>query len=226
MRELTKSKGCFADNILSIVASSKIIPIIDITDDFDYQRLISLYYKYGFRTVEVRMNSLHINEIVTHIQKTYPNMYIFAGTCLSTDDMVRAKNMGLDILISPVFDSKLMEFCCLHNLAYIPCVNSIDTLNIAHSMGFSVLKFYSAEKCGGLDFLRKVYNDYDVRFMPSGGITLNKGPAYIKEPNVAACCTSHISSLQLQNDNNWIDIEKNIIQASKFLLKTSEFINE
>lgn len=222
MQKLANSRGCFSDNILSIVACSRIIPIIDIIDGFDYRRLISKYYECGFRTIEIRMNSPYVEELVGYIQKNFPSTYIFAGTCLSTEDMIKARGLGLDILISPVFDPKLMEFCCIHNQAYIPCVNSVESLNIALSMGFSVLKFYPAEKSGGVNFLRKAYNDYDVRFMPSGGITLDRIPDYIREPNVAACCTSHISSLKQQQENNWMDIEKNIIQASKILLETSE----
>lgn len=222
MQKLARSRGCFSDNILSIVASSRIIPIIDVTDGFDYRKLLAMYYDNGFRTIEIRMNSPYVKRLVDVVQKDFPNTYIFAGTCLSTQDITKARGLGLDILISPVFDPKLMEFCCLHNQPYIPCVNSVESLNIALSMGFSVLKFYPAEKYGGVDFLRKVYKDYDVRFMPSGGITLEIIKDYINEPNVAACCTSHISPLKLQEENNWIDIEKNITRAAKILLETSE----
>lgn len=217
MLKLNTSKGCFEDNILKIVAASRVIPILDIIDNFDYRRLVDNYYQYGFRTVEIRICSSHAKELVSYIQKNYPDIYIFAGTCLSVDDIDKARFMGLDILISPVFDNKLLEFCCLHNQQYIPCINSIETLNTAVSMGYSVLKFYPAEKCGGIEFLRQLQEKYDVRFMPSGGITIEKLPFYINEPNVAACCTSHISPFNLQEINDWQSIQNNIRTASQII---------
>ena len=145
MLKLNTSKGCFEDNILKIVAASRVIPILDIIDNFDYRRLVDNYYQYGFRTVEIRICSSHAKELVSYIQKNYPDIYIFAGTCLSVNDIDKA------------------------------------------------------------------------RFMPSGGITIEKLPFYINEPNVAACCTSHISPFNLQEINDWQGIQNNIRTASQII---------
>ncbi len=226
MREPNTSKGCFADNILKIVASSRIIPIIDTAPGFDRKRLVDLYYRAGFRTVEVRMNRPGVEDLVRIIRDDYPDTYIFAGTCLSQDDFRKAAAIGLDIFISPVFEPELLEYCCIHSLPYIPCVNSAATLNTAFSMGYSVLKFYPAEKLGGADFLREVFrSDDDIRFMPSGGITAEKITKYLDVPNVAACCTSHISPLDLQAAGDWERIDRNIAYAAR-ILKTRNEQNE
>lgn len=210
-------KDCFFSNTLSIVKNARIIPIIEVAYVDQIDTLLKLYHDAGFRTLEVKMNSAHSKQIIRKIQNLYPDTYILAGTCRSIEDIQNAQAMGVDIYVSPEFNEELITFCCLHNIPYIPSIDSEENLSIALSLGYAVIKFYHAENAGGIVFLRKTHIKYDIEFMASGGLTIDKIKSYCLEPNLAACCTSHISSIELLENNNWNKIINNINEVRNLL---------
>ncbi len=221
MQELEVQRDCFASNILKVIAESKIIPIVDASSVSDIERLSDIYFDAGFRTLEVKMDSHLLEPLVSVISQRHPEIYLLAGTCMSSCDFRRAKHLGMDIMISPCFDKEMMSWACLHSIPYIPAICTKEDLASVLPLGFSVVKFYPAEKSGGANFLRKLYPEYDVRFMASGGITLEKIPEYLELQNVAAVCTSHIVSLRLLEEKRWQEIEKRIQAAIELLRKVN-----
>ena len=56
---------------------------------------------------------------------------------------------------------------------------------IAIEYNYSVLKFFHAENNGGIDTLKFLFNIFeDIKFIPTGGITLNNFKSYLNLPNV------------------------------------------
>ena len=221
MIELAGDRGCFQDRILKLIAASRIIPIVDAVKPDQLERLVELYYGAGFRTLEIKMDSRFMEAFVSTVHRDCPDVSLLAGTCRSTMDIRRASFLGMDIMISPVFDPALVEYACLHNIPYIPAVRNAAMLAQVMTLGYSVIKFYPAEQEGGAPLIGGFYPEYDVRFMASGGITLDRIPEYLALDNVAAVCTSHIVSPRLMLDDNWTEIEKRVKQAEK-LLKESK----
>ena len=221
MKELSGGRGCFQDNLLKLIAESRIIPIIDAVKPDQLERLVALYYQAGFRTLEMKMDSRFMEAFVNIARRDYPEIYLLAGTCRSPRDIRRASFLGMDITISPVFDPELIKYACLHSIPYIPAVSNTEMLGQVITLGFSVVKFYPAEQKGGASFIGGLYPDYDVRIMATGGITLDKIPEYLALDNVAAVCTSHIVSPRLMLDNNWAEIEKRV-KTAEGLLKESK----
>ena len=149
MRELSGGRGCFQDNILKLIAESRIIPIVDAVKPDQPERLVELYYGAGFRTLEMKMNSGYMEAFVNIIRRDHPDVRLLAGTCRSPMDIRRASYLGMDIMISPVFDPGLIEYACLHNIPYIPAVRNAGMLGQVMTLGYSVIKFYPAEQEGG-----------------------------------------------------------------------------
>jgi 2-dehydro-3-deoxyphosphogluconate aldolase/(4S)-4-hydroxy-2-oxoglutarate aldolase len=57
----------------------------------------------------------------------------------------------------------------------------------------SVLKFFPAEAIGGVAFLKALCAPYrEVRFVPTGGVSLSNLAAYLALPQVIACGGSWI----------------------------------
>jgi 2-dehydro-3-deoxyphosphogluconate aldolase/(4S)-4-hydroxy-2-oxoglutarate aldolase len=70
----------------------------------------------------------------------------------------------------------------------VPGVATSSEIELAMSLGVSTLKFFPAETMGGVATLKALAGPYpDVRFIPTGGITPELLPTYLKLPNVVAC---------------------------------------
>jgi 2-dehydro-3-deoxyphosphogluconate aldolase / (4S)-4-hydroxy-2-oxoglutarate aldolase len=214
-----KGNDLFFTKTLEIIKKCKIIPIIEVCSINQIGKLLELYNDAGFQSMEVKMCAPYSQHIIKEIKNKYPNTCIMAGTCTTIMDIKKAHLLGVDILVSPEFNESLINYCYKQNIPYIPNINSEQNLSTAYSLGYKVVKFYPADKIGGIDFLRKNQKKYDIQFMASGGLTLNKIQMYNKEPNIAACCTSHISSIKLLAKNDWYNICKNIVSAKNIIME-------
>ena len=70
--------------------------------------------------------------------------------------------------------------------------------------------FFPAEQSGGIDYLSALVSPLpDVKFCPTGGITLENSTSYLSLKNVLCVGGSWIASLDLIKQKNWTKIEEN-----------------
>ena len=70
--------------------------------------------------------------------------------------------------------------------------------------GLELVKFFPAEPCGGLDFIKAIAAPYTgVKFMPTGGINAVNVKEYLKYDRILAC------------GGSWM-VKKDLIKAGDF----------
>ena len=70
----------------------------------------------------------------------------------------------------------------------LPGVATPTDIELAMSLGITTLKFFPAETMGGVAALKALAGPYpDVRFLPTGGITPELLPSYLRLASVFAC---------------------------------------
>mgnify|MGYP001280090431 CR=1 FL=1 len=70
-------------------------------------------------------------------------------------------------------------------LNFIPGVSTPSDIMMAIEYEKKVLKYFHAERNGGTKSLETIYEIFeDIKFIPTGGITLQNYEAYLKLPNV------------------------------------------
>jgi 2-dehydro-3-deoxyphosphogluconate aldolase/(4S)-4-hydroxy-2-oxoglutarate aldolase len=100
----------------------------------------------------------------------------------------------------------------------IPGVVSPTEIEFALSLGVSTLKFFPAETMGGVAMLKALAGPYpDVRFIPTGGITPELLPNYLKLTSVAACGGSWLAPRDLLAAGKFDAIKVLIEQAVKII---------
>jgi 2-dehydro-3-deoxyphosphogluconate aldolase/(4S)-4-hydroxy-2-oxoglutarate aldolase len=116
------------------------------------------------------------------------DLLVGAGTILSTDQADQAIDAGAKFLVAPGTNPKVVEHVLKRGYPMLPGVATPTDIELAMSLGIRSLKFFPAETMGGVAALKALSGPYpDVRFLPTGGITPELLPNYLRLACVFAC---------------------------------------
>jgi 2-dehydro-3-deoxyphosphogluconate aldolase / (4S)-4-hydroxy-2-oxoglutarate aldolase len=152
------------------------------------------------------------------------DLLVGAGTVLTTEQADRAIDAGAKFLVAPGTNPKVVEHVLKRGLPMVPGVATPSEIELATSLGVEVLKFFPAESMGGVAALKAFAGPYpDARFMPTGGITPELLPDYLKLPSVVACGGSWLAPRELLAAGRFDAIAVLIEQAQKLLASPPDF---
>jgi 2-dehydro-3-deoxyphosphogluconate aldolase/(4S)-4-hydroxy-2-oxoglutarate aldolase len=146
------------------------------------------------------------------------DLLVGAGTVLSTDHADRAIDAGAQFIVAPGTNPKVVEHVRKRGVPMCPGVATPTDIELAMSLGISTLKFFPAESLGGVATLKALAGPYPhIRFIPTGGITPDLLPSYLKLPSVVACGGSWLAPRHLLAEGKFEAIHRLIEQAVKLL---------
>jgi 2-dehydro-3-deoxyphosphogluconate aldolase/(4S)-4-hydroxy-2-oxoglutarate aldolase len=146
------------------------------------------------------------------------DLLVGAGTILTTDQADRAIDAGAQFLVAPGTNPKVVEYVTKRGLPMVPGVATPSEIELAMSLGVPVLKFFPAETMGGVAALKALAGPYpDVRFLPTGGITPELLPSYLRVSSVVACGGSWLAPRDLLAAGRFDAISALVEQARKLL---------
>lgn len=202
------------EKILTEVAKTGIIPVIKI-EELEYAvPLANALLQGGIPTIEVTVRNEIAFDAIRAITEAYPKMYVGAGTILSIDMVQQALEAGAKYIVTPGFQPEVVEYCVEHKIPIVPgCVTPTE-IDMANSMGLTMVKFFPAEKSGGLETIELISGPYPkMRFVPTGGITEQNLEHYLRNEKVAACGGSFMTKSDLIRQKNWKQITENCKKA-------------
>ena len=127
-----------------------------------------------------------------------PGGVVGAGTLITPADVKAAKEAGALFGVSPGVTDELLAACEAEEL---PLLGGIATVSEAMRMlarGYDVCKFFPAEANGGAPALKSFAGPLpQVHFCPTGGVTPQNAPDYLKLPNVLCVGGSWVASAAL-----------------------------
>jgi len=146
------------------------------------------------------------------------DLLVGAGTVLSRELADRAIDAGAQFIVAPGTNPLVVEHVLKRGGAMIPGVVSPTEIEFALSLGATTLKFFPAETMGGVAMLKALAGPYpDVRFIPTGGITPELLPNYLKLPSVSACGGSWLAPRDLLAAGKFDAIKRLVEQAVKII---------
>lgn len=187
----------------------KVIPVISVDNAKDILPLIEILSNNDLPVVEITFRSSAAEDAIRLVREQYPNVLIAAGTVLTEEQVIAAKNAGVDCIVTPGFNSKIVKLCQDVGLPIIPGVNNPMSIEAALEYGISVVKFFPAEASGGIPMIKALLGPYrHLQIMPTGGISIANIQGYLSIPNVIACGGSWFVDKSLINSQNWQEIER------------------
>ncbi|MUV10557.1 bifunctional 4-hydroxy-2-oxoglutarate aldolase/2-dehydro-3-deoxy-phosphogluconate aldolase [Helicobacter pylori] len=192
------------DKIIEVLQISPIIPVVVIENIKDAVPLAQSLVEGGIHIIEVTLRSSCALEAIELIAKNVPKMRVGAGTILNLTQLEQAQNRGAEFLISPGLTIKLLEYAKKKDIPLIPGVSSSSEVMQALELGYSALKFFPAEYCGGVKLLNAFNGPFKgVKFCPTGGISADNMHSYLNLENVLCVGGSWLTPKNLIQNKEW-----------------------
>lgn len=197
------------NNIHDWLEATRVVPVLVIGDLAHALPIMQALKEGGVTMIEVTLRRSAAMKSIEAMLKEAGDMKIGAGTVSKIEELEELKAMGAHFAVSPGFVPALAEKAKALDLPYLPGVQTVSEMMLAREMGYDICKFFPAEVAGGINMLKAVSGPFpDLRFCPTGGITLEKVPAYLLQPNVLAVGVSALASPELIAAGKWNEITK------------------
>jgi 2-dehydro-3-deoxyphosphogluconate aldolase/(4S)-4-hydroxy-2-oxoglutarate aldolase len=162
----------------------------------------------GLLTIEVTLRTPCALDAIAAIASESPNIVVGAGTVANPADLDAAAKAGARFAISPGSTAALREAGKTSAIPYLPAIATASELMEGLAAGYTAFKLFPAEAAGGVALLRSLGGPFpQVRFCPTGGISLETAPGYLALPNVACVGGSWMIPDKLVKAKNWAAIE-------------------
>ena len=176
-----------------------IVPVVVLEDEKDAGALAKALCEGGLPCAEVTFRTAAAKESIRIMLKEYPEMFVGAGTVLTT-----RQGDGARFIVSPGFDPEIVDYCIEKQIPVFPGCVTASELAQAVKRGLEVVKFFPAETSGGLAAIKALAAPYvGMKFMPTGGINPGNVRTYLESDVILAC------------GGSWM-VKKDLIQSGQF----------
>lgn len=197
------------NDTLKKIGQTGIVPVVVLNRVEDAQPLAQSLINGGLPCAEVTFRTAAAEESIRSIAKKFPDMFVGAGTVLTTEQVDRAIGAGAKFIVSPGLNPKVVEYCLKNNYPIAPGIMTPTELEVALGFGLDVVKFFPAENAGGLKMIKAMSAPYTMmKFMPTGGINATNVRDYLACDKILACGGSWMVKGDLVNAGRFDEIER------------------
>lgn len=202
-------------NPRDILSAGAVVPVMAIDDINTAVDLAHALVEGGIPTLEITLRTEHGIKAIELIAKEVKGAIVGAGTVTNPDQLKAVADAGAVFAISPGLHESLAKASHNVNIPLIPGVATPGEVQLALEHGIDTLKLFPAEVVGGKAMLKALYGPYaNVRFCPTGGITLQSAPEYLALPNVLCVGGTWLTPKDAVANRDWATITKLAKEAS------------
>jgi 2-dehydro-3-deoxyphosphogluconate aldolase / (4S)-4-hydroxy-2-oxoglutarate aldolase len=189
---------------LQVMQDCPVIPVIVLKDVAHAVPMARALLAGGIRMLEVTLRTPQALACIEAIAREVPEAVVGAGTVRSRADAQAAANAGARFAVSPGYTSAIGQACRDAKLALLPGVASSSEIMMASDDGFTELKFFPAVQAGGVGMLKAWSGPFfDVKFCPTGGITLQNAPDFLALDNVVCVGAAWLVPANVAETGDW-----------------------
>ncbi len=205
-------------NTLALADYGPVIPVIVINRLEDAVPMAEALLEGGIKVLEVTLRTPCSLSAMALIAKAVPEAILGAGTVRNVADARAAKDAGCTFAVSPGYTSQLGLACREMSLPLLPGVATGSEIMMANADGYYFLKLFPAVAVGGINLLKGFAGPFgDVKFCPTGGITVDSAPQFLALPNVAVCGGTWLTPADAVAAGNWAKITQLAREASAII---------
>ena len=194
-------------NPRDILSAGAVIPVMAIHDIHTAVDLAHALVEGGIPTLEITLRTEHGIKAIELIAKEVKGAIVGAGTVINGEQLKAVEDAGAVFAISPGFNIQLAQASLSSKIAVIPGIATPGELMLALEHGIDTCKLFPAEVVGGKAMLQALYGPFpQVKFCPTGGISLSNAPDYLKLPNVLCVGGSWLTPKDLVANQDWAAI--------------------
>jgi 2-dehydro-3-deoxyphosphogluconate aldolase/(4S)-4-hydroxy-2-oxoglutarate aldolase len=165
-----------------------VVPVVALTLVSHAIPLAEALLAAGLPCVEITFRTDAAATAIEAVRSRFPEMLVGAGTVLTTAQADAAIGAGALFVVTPGFNPVVVDHCIARGMPITPGVATPSEIEQAYSRDLRLVKFFPAGAMGGVPYLKAVAGPYPMmRFLPTGGVTIDNLPDYLALKTVTAC---------------------------------------
>lgn len=200
---------------LEVMQDAPVIPVIVLNDVAHAVPMAQALVAGGLRMLEITLRTTVALDCIKRIAAEVPEAVVGAGTIRSVADAQAARAAGALFGVSPGYTSAIGKACQDIGLPLLPGVATASEIMMAQEDGYTELKFFPAMQAGGPNLLKAWAGPFaDIKFCPTGGVTLENAPTLLALPNVVVVGGTWLTPQVLMEKGDWAAITEMARQAA------------
>ena len=198
-----------------ICGLAPVIPVLVIDDAATAFALAQALVAGGLPALEVTLRTPVALEAIREMARV-PGGAVGAGTLLTPADVEAAKAAGATFGVAPGATDRLLDACEANDLPLLPGAATATEVMRLLERGYTVQKFFPAEANGGVPALKAIGAPIpQVKFCPTGGVSLKNAPDYLALSNTLCVGGSWVAPAALVKAGDWAAITALAAEAAK-----------
>jgi 2-dehydro-3-deoxyphosphogluconate aldolase / (4S)-4-hydroxy-2-oxoglutarate aldolase len=170
---------------LDVMQDAPVIPVIVLHDVNQAVPMARALVAGGIRMLEVTLRTPVALQCIERIANEVPEAVAGAGTVRTPAEAQAAARAGARFAVSPGFTHNVGQACRDLGLPLLPGVATGSEIMMAQEAGYTELKFFPAMQAGGPAMLKAWSGPFfDVKFCPTGGVSVSNAKEFLSLPNV------------------------------------------
>ena len=195
------------DGLEAIMRLAPVIPVVIIEDVADAVPLARALVAGGLKAIEITLRTPAALAAIRAVAQEVEGAVAGVGSVLTPAQYEQAAKAGAKFAVSPGATPKLLDGAEGAGLAPLPGIATASEAMALIERGYRFAKFFPAEAAGGAPFLASIASPLpQLQFCPTGGITPEIAPRYLKLPNVICVGGSWMVKPALIKAKDWAGI--------------------
>jgi 2-dehydro-3-deoxyphosphogluconate aldolase/(4S)-4-hydroxy-2-oxoglutarate aldolase len=195
-----------------IEATLRLAPVVPVVIIHDARAAVSMARALvagGVPAIEVTLRTPAALDAIRAIAEEVEGAVVGVGTVLSAKDLRAAHKAGARFAVSPGVSPGLLDAADDSDLPLLPGVATAGEAMTLLERGYYHLKFFPAVPAGGHKLLGAWASPLpQIRFCPTGGISLANAPDFLALPNVLCVGGSWLTPADKLDSGDWAGIER------------------
>ncbi|MCX7561953.1 bifunctional 4-hydroxy-2-oxoglutarate aldolase/2-dehydro-3-deoxy-phosphogluconate aldolase [Xanthomonadaceae bacterium XH05] len=176
---------CAQSGMETILTLASVVPVVVIDTLDDAVPLARALVQGGLPAIEITLRTPVAMDAVRAIVAEVAGAQVGVGTVLEPLQLQEAKRAGARFAVSPGHTTRLLDAAAAVDLPFLPGIATASEAITLIECGYRFAKFFPAEPAGGAAYLSALASPLpQLRFCPTGGITLDNASRYLALPNV------------------------------------------
>lgn len=200
----------------STLRLAPVVPVVIIEDASKAVGMARALVAGGVPAIEVTLRTPAALDAVRAIAAEVEGAFVGVGTVLTAHDLENAYKAGARFAVSPGSSPRLLDAADDHELPLLPGAATSSEAMALLERGYRFQKFYPAVPAGGTKLLGAWASPLpQIRFCPTGGISLANAAEFLALPNVVCVGGSWLTPADKLASSDWAGIEALAREASQ-----------
>ena len=204
----------------STLRLAPVVPVVIIEDASKAVGMARALVAGGVPAIEVTLRTPAALDAVRAIAAEVEGAVVGVGTVLNARDLENALKAGATFAVSPGSSPRLLDAADDSELPLLPgAATSSEAMELLER-GYRFQKFFPAVPAGGSKLLGAWASPLpQIRFCPTGGISLANAPEFLALPNVVCVGGSWLTPADKLAASDWAGIEALAREAAQLKTK-------